>query len=46
MYKWGDNKFIDFFSKVGGNEVKFGQAVIFFVVILKNGCFIKGGGCE
>ncbi len=27
MYSWGDNNFIDFFSMVGGNEAKFGQAV-------------------
>ncbi len=26
VHSWGDNRLIDFFSKVGGTEVKFGQA--------------------
>ncbi len=31
MYSWDDNKFIDFFCKLGGNEAKFGHAVNLWV---------------
>ncbi len=46
-YSWGDINFIDFFNKVGENEVKFRRAVDFWVgmriILFKLYVFCRSG---